>query len=247
MAEKNFVLYKHTCPNGKIYIGITCNKLYRRWQNGKGYHHNKHFTNAINKYGWENIKHEVLFENLTKEEAEQKEIELIAKYDLTNRKKGYNCDNGGLLGSYGHKVDENARKKISKANKGRKAWNKGIPMSKETKEKLSESLKKRNIKGVNNPFYNHKHTEETKKKISDIHKGKIPYNKGIPMKQESKEKMSKPVICVETNTIYYSLSEASRKTKIFVGNISKCCNGIRKTAGGYIWRYANENNCTFMR
>ena len=34
-----------------------------------------------------------------------------------------------------------------------------------------------------------------------------------------------------------SLSEASRKLKINCGHICSCCNGIRKSAGGYIWKY----------
>ena len=36
-----------------------------------------------------------------------------------------------------------------------------------------------------------------------------------------------------------SMSEAHRKTGVFVDSISKCCKKIYKTAGGYIWRYAN--------
>lgn len=239
MENRKFIVYKHICPNGKMYIGVTCDKLNRRWQNGKGYKHNKHFTNAIKKYGWDNIKHEILYENLSKEEAEQKEIELISKYKLTNRIYGYNCADGGLLGSPGHIVDTNARNKISEANKGKKAWNKGIPMTEEAKKKLRQSLKKRGFKGMNNPFYGHKHSEETREKLSKSHKGNIPWNKGVPMKQKSKEKMSKPVICVDTGVVYYSLSEASRLSGVFVGNISKCCSGGRKTAGGYIWRYAD--------
>jgi predicted GIY-YIG superfamily endonuclease len=43
MSEKKFVLYKHTCPNGKVYIGITCQKPQIRWNYGKGYQKNKHF------------------------------------------------------------------------------------------------------------------------------------------------------------------------------------------------------------
>ena len=38
-------------------------------------------------------------------------------------------------------------------------------------------------------------------------------------------------------TEYHSLMEASRQTNIFVNNIWRVCNNIRKTAGGFIWKY----------
>ena len=37
---------------------------------------------------------------------------------------------------------------------------------------------------------------------------------------------------------YKSLSEASRKTNVGVGNIWNSCTGYTKTGGGYIWKYA---------
>ena len=88
-----YVVYKHTCPNGKVYIGITSNYSHRCCPSN--YKHNIRWQNAINKYGWDNIKHEILFRNLTKEEACKKEIELIAYYDSTNPKFGYNVNLGG--------------------------------------------------------------------------------------------------------------------------------------------------------
>ena len=77
---KEYIVYKHTSPDNKVYIGITRMNLKKRWANGKGYPHNKHFTGAINKYGWNNFKHEILFENLTKHEASDKERELIKDF-----------------------------------------------------------------------------------------------------------------------------------------------------------------------
>ena len=74
---KKFCVYKHTTPSGKIYIGITSQKPSERWQEGKGYGSNNHFTNAILKYGWSNITHEVLFEGLSKEEAEVAEPTMV--------------------------------------------------------------------------------------------------------------------------------------------------------------------------
>lgn len=40
-----------------------------------------------------------------------------------------------------------------------------------------------------------------------------------------------------------SIKEAQKETNI--SSISTCCRGICKTAGGYIWRYANEDNNKF--
>ena len=102
--EKIYKVYKHTLPkefsgkeNDMVYIGITCReKAYYRWgRNGIKYKSNPYFYNAIQKYGWDNFNHEILFERLTKEEANQKEIELISEYDSTNKTKGYNIELGG--------------------------------------------------------------------------------------------------------------------------------------------------------
>lgn len=91
-----YCVYKHTFPNNKVYIGITSLNPLRRWkQNGMGYKGQRFVFNAILKYGWDNIKHEILYSNLTKEEACQKEIELIAEYKSNNRKYGYNISIGG--------------------------------------------------------------------------------------------------------------------------------------------------------
>lgn len=89
-----YFVYKHTCPNNKIYVGITSN-VKERWKSGACYLNNSYFQAAIQKYGWDNIKHEILFENLTKDEASQKEIELIAEYKSDDRRFGYNVRSGG--------------------------------------------------------------------------------------------------------------------------------------------------------
>lgn len=95
--NRKFKVYMHTSPNGKRYIGITRQENpERRWgSNGCGYIDNQHFWRAIQKYGWDNFKHEILFDGLTEIEAKQKEVELIAFYDLTNANNGYNISLGG--------------------------------------------------------------------------------------------------------------------------------------------------------
>ena len=43
--------------------------------------------------------------------------------------------------------------------------------------------------------------------------------------------------CIETNIEYECIKSASEATGITEGNISRCCRGIRKSAGGYHWEY----------
>lgn len=85
-----------------------------------GYLSNKHFTHAINLYGWDNFKHEILFENLTREEACEKEKCLIAKYKSNDPLHGYNHSSGGENPSEGVKLSEEARRNISSGLKGKK-------------------------------------------------------------------------------------------------------------------------------
>lgn len=69
-----YKIYKLTAPNGKIYIGITSEKhLYTRCKYGKGYINNELFYNDILKFGWVNIKQEILEEVETKKDALKRE------------------------------------------------------------------------------------------------------------------------------------------------------------------------------
>ncbi len=107
-------LYIHTTPNNKKYIGITSRSLSKRWRKGNGYIGCSLFYNAIIKYGWDNIKHEILFDGLTETEAKKLEIELITKHRTNDRKYGYNITSGGD-GSLGREVTKETREKMSKS------------------------------------------------------------------------------------------------------------------------------------
>ena len=90
----NYCVYMHTCPNGKVYVGLTGIKPKYRWDNGHGYKEQV-FRHAIAKYGWENITHTIIKDGLTLEEANELEAEMISKYKSNNSEFGYNIDNGG--------------------------------------------------------------------------------------------------------------------------------------------------------
>ena len=78
-----YCVYCHiNLVNNKKYIGITKQRPQDRWrENGKGYQGQTKFWNAIKKYGWDNFEHIILFTNLTLEEANYKEKELIDYFD----------------------------------------------------------------------------------------------------------------------------------------------------------------------
>lgn len=219
----NYCVYRHTAPNGKMYVGITKDKPEHRWSNGNGYKRQPLFFNAINKYGWENFKHEILLENLTKEEASMAEKIFIGYWNLNDTNNGYNIASGG-------------------AN----FWE----HSEITKQKLSESHKGKNnpmygIRGKDAPMYGRHHTEYAKEINRLAHLGK-------KHTAESKRKMSekrkdanspnkKPVYCVELNRIFWGAKEAWMELGINRSSICAVCKGQRKLAGGYHWRYYDKN------
>lgn len=102
METQNYTVYRHISPSGKIYVGITSRDVKLRWRdNGLGYLNRQpngsfvhpYFANAILKYSWNNIKHEILHTNLTKEEACKLEVQYVAEH----KKLGlsYNITDGG--------------------------------------------------------------------------------------------------------------------------------------------------------
>ena len=191
-----FTVYMHTnIINNKKYVGITSRKPEARWYNGKGYSHNNYFTNAINKYGWNNFRHEILYTGLTKEEACLKEQELIKFYKSNQHKYGYNLESGGRY----CKINELTKLKISRASKGRKLseeqkrkisqTERGKKVSKETRKRISEANKKRfmdpteRYKCGNGMRGTHPiHSEEHNKHVSEALKGKKYIHKGMTLK-----------------------------------------------------------------
>lgn len=105
----------HICPNKKVYIGITSKTPETRWQHGKGYPNNPHFTNAIVKYGWDNIEHKILFEDLEEQVAKDIEIKLIEIWKSQNM--CYNLTGGGD-GYKGIQHDEAFCERLAKRSRG---------------------------------------------------------------------------------------------------------------------------------
>ena len=238
---QSYYLYVHITPSNKYYIGITKSKPENRWKNGYGYVSSPHFYNAILKYGWSNIKHIILLENLSKEVACECEKFLIDKYNTTNPKFGYNVCVGGE-GTHGYHHTESSKQKLREAtlsslNRGQReqisktvkrrwkegayanrqqnqvAWNKGLTIDDNRVAKYARKV---------GEFH---HSQESKIKMSISHKGKPAYNR-------------KRVECIETGVVYSSVSEAQKITCI--NNISIAARDQHRTAGSLHWRYLNE-------
>lgn len=212
MTSKAWIVYRHTSPSGKVYIGITSDLPKRRWGNGiHKYASNPYFIKAIQKHGWENFTHEILHKGLSHDEACTYEKELITFY-----KRGgicYNITDGGE-GTLGvHKPRH----------------------SKEWKQTLSEQMS-----GKNNYFYDKhfigelhpmwgKHHSDKTKALQSLRKNKI------------KKKVLQYTLDLQFIREYESIRAAERETKIPHQHISDCCREDKptKSAGGYIWKFEN--------
>lgn len=211
-----YKLYIHINKiNNKKYVGITCQKYVNsRWKNGLGYRKSPRFFNAILKYGWNNFNHLVLFDNLTKEEAETLEKYYIRILKTQNERYGYNMQEGGGISE----VSKLTRNKL-------KINNTGKHHSEETKRKMSLSHK-----GIiiNVGF---KHSEETKEKHRLLWKGKKNCRaRGVNQYD------------LEGNFIkhYDYMNEIKKHLDIpSTAHISDCCRGKRNKCYGYIWKYSD--------
>lgn len=102
MQKVVYSIYKHTTPDGLVYIGATVQKPKARWGvNGSNYKTIPRFYEAIQKFGWDNIKHEVVCQFDNREDACIKEKELIKKYNSTDEKFGYNRGKGSRIPASG--------------------------------------------------------------------------------------------------------------------------------------------------
>jgi group I intron endonuclease len=243
-----YKISNNLCPEGKYYIGYSCD-IHKRW----GTHQstlktNKHcnilMQRAYNKYGSECFDYEILQECETEEEA--KNVELSYLEDLTIRDKlynlHYNSSGGDLMtyhpdreeiiekikntikeniskmskeerqkkwglpreknGMYGRTHTDEVKRLFSEMHKGN-TYTLGLKMSAEQRKRMSEARKGKNT-GEDNHFFGKHHNEETKQKIKEKNKGRLPPN------------IREVIINGET---YISATEAGRQLEICTGTI----------------------------
>lgn len=214
--------------NGKIYIGQTKKDLQKRKREHYYTKDNTHFHHALRKYNKDTFVWSIIEQNIPNELLNERERYWIQYYDSYNN--GYNMTPGGdntdalniwrkehpelitLMAQAGNqamreKLAQNPELEFLRKQKAKQATQKYAKTH--PKEKYEQGRKAYLL-----------HKEERDKQINEFHK-----------------QQSKRTLCVETKIIYPSTGEASRQTHISQSNISAVCNGKRKTAGGYHWKY----------
>ena len=315
-----YIVYMHTAPNGKVYVGITKQNTEKRWQNGYGYASQQLFWRAIQKYGWDNFQHTVLESNLEIEKAFEREEYYIAKYDSLNPERGYNVHKGGTSGrtlvtpvmQYWRGIPVNFFESISVAAK-ELGVNSGtirnyiasedlpdsysfdrlpeihtydidenlylirneyhyriVQLMKETKAEKTITRNKSTVRKINQYTMDGKYLKtwdsiaEARRSCSGLSsisaalsgRGNSKSAGGFLWKYDTGDHSDietvaityrrKAVIQIDATTgefiqEFISAAEAERYTGIKRALIGKCCSGTSKTAGGYIWKY-KENN-----
>lgn len=220
MKNKKYWVYIHTFPNGKKYVGLTTQKnVKRRWLGGDGYKGQLVYK-PILKYGWKNIEHKI-YECETEAEMKYLERYLIAYYNTTDRRYGYNITDGGESANGVIRANRKPIDQYDKFGNFIKTWDSTYSVGKEMNwdsASITACLKKRQPTAYN---YYWCYTGET---------------------PEFKKYRTKRKVCqydLNCNFIreFENAAEAGRSLGKDNCAIVECCNGKRKSAYKFIWKY----------
>lgn len=216
-------LYRHIRKdkNEPFYIGIGSDDKYLRAHDFKQNRRNTIWNKIFSKT---EIIVEIILDDLTWEQACEKEIEFITLYGRKDKCLGTlsNLTDGGE-GTIGYIVSEEKKLFLSENFKGEKNPFYNKKHTKESLEKLSNSLKNREVwnkgkKGI--------YSEEVLKKMSESSKGKKAWNKGL--KNVNGKGLSKLVLDLSTGIFYNSCKEAAEVYNIKHSSLRSQLNGNNK-------------------
>lgn len=228
----NSKLYCLRCPYTMEirYIGITCKDIKSRLKRHiyESKYRDNHKSNWIKSLNGKDPIIEIIIDNLSYEESLRLEVEYISKY-----RKIYNLvntsDGGDFNPSFIDSVKDKIRKKLT-----------GMKKSEESIEKMRIAQRGKNI-GDKNPFYNKKHTDESKIKMSKAIKNRFNEKEIIEKLSEIKNKLKKPLLQFDMNEKFIrewdSVSRIKRELNFDRKTIKLACDGKYKQAYGFIWKY----------
>jgi len=201
-------IYKIISPSEKIYIGqsIDIENRWEKWYKKTRCKTQTKLFNSLKKYGPENHIFEIV-EECNINQLNEREIFWGIHYNVLGE-NGLNLKLGDANGL----CSEETKQKISINNKGI-SRNKGIPKSKEHKQKLSEA--------VNNRIY-------TPERLKNMQLGMLGKN-------------TTSILCMNDNKIYKSIKEASITYNILPSSIDNILSGRAKQTRKekLIFKYVN--------
>lgn len=233
MGERTYKVYCHkNIYNGYMYIGITSRTLKLRWGNGDSqYRKCVCFYEALRKYGWDSFEHLVLYEGLSKKEAETKETELIRE----NIAKGisYNIrEDNDYLGNLRKRsvdvydLDGNYIETCESIHDVCIKYHSGETHTYYCVTGVKKTLKRKYILAF--------HGDDVTKKLAEA---KIDRRYKTPAHNRRKVQMLSDDGKVLKS--FESATEAAEFINVKVGNLVWCCKGKRKSCGGYKWSYVS--------
>jgi hypothetical protein len=211
------IIYKITnLLNGKTYVGMDAKNCANYFGSGVA------IKAAIKKYGKSNFVKEILESGFTSyEEMALAEIRWILKEKVTNPYGIYNLNDGGLGAS---------------SNKGKVAEEiYGKDRALKIKNKISNTLKSKGIKPPSRMGM--KGSEKQRQVIIAISKSRKKTQKEI---DALIARTARSIVCVENGNTYSSILEASIVLSVSSGNICSVLKGKRRTAGGFTFKYAEN-------
>lgn len=229
-----FIYLTTNLINGKKYIGQHTTDKEEDGYLGSGIL----LTKAVNCYGKENFKRDILCYCETQEELDVMEKYYIEKYQAVENDDYYNLKEGGQEGDGWQALKrwrkanpEKAMEHDKRAAQNLKKW------AEENPEKVQENIK---IWIEAGHQYYRDNPEKLKEHIKLLNQKKEEWQKQNPeqhkkqvdeWRRKGSETNSKKVKCLTTNEIFSSISEAGRTYNIPQPNISKALTGERKSAG----------------
>lgn len=212
---KEYLIYYHKSPEGKYYIGQTCQDVEKRWRNGASYKSEK-FASAIQKYGWDNFEHGILESGIIEDKIDELEAYYIKLFDSVNN--GYNTYQRNYSGYHFSELwaDEKIREKmIRKLTEQRNTLEYHEQQSQRMKEIWKRDCYRENQNKSWTSDRKEKLSERTKTNWQDssyrekITKAQSEYRKKDWQNPEYRKKMCVQVRCIETGQIFESVKLAA--------------------------------------
>lgn len=250
--ENHYCVYRHirldTMTPFYIGLGKDLKRPYFTW--GR----NKDWNNIVSTAGY---RVDILFDDLTKEEAELKEREFILLYGRVDKGTGTLCNknSGGAGGNKRIWTDEDrkkasiqstGRKKSDEAKKRQSERLKGIKKSAQHVQKCLDNWAEKKRNGwVRNP-------ESIKKQAESLRGRVVPIEESLKRSKKIEGSKPHPILKKKHPSKYYAyqldpftkeviarfdgICQAARALDINSKNLQSCVDGKRRIAGGYAWR-----------